>query len=113
MNWDYTPCTLDAELFEECGCDDGFAGCECVGIEECTTDDGDENNGEATAEDLGAVSNYCTSCHGAKIGNDLGYGYGVRAKVVLVLQQGGIEILRAVGLEIVRSAFEKDRRSVP
>jgi hypothetical protein len=52
MDGDYAPGTLDAELFEEGGGDDGFAAGEGVRIEQDATDEGDDDDGEAAPEDL-------------------------------------------------------------
>ena len=99
MDWDYAPSALDAELFEEGGCDDGMAGGVGVWVEECSTDNGDENDGETTTKDLRAVADHRTSRHGPEVGNYLSDSDGVGAEVVLVLQHGGVEILRSVRLE--------------
>lgn len=44
MDWDNAPGTLDAELLEEGGGNDGFAGGERVRVEECAADDGNEDD---------------------------------------------------------------------
>lgn len=53
MDGDDAPGALDAELFEESCGDDLFGGGEAVGVKEGTADEGDDDYGEAAAEDLG------------------------------------------------------------
>lgn len=53
MDGDDAPSALDAELLEEGGGYNPFGGSEAVRVEEGATDDGDEDYGEAAAEDLG------------------------------------------------------------
>ena len=65
MDWYDAPCTLYAELFEEGCSDDLMAAGEGIWIEQGTTNDGDEDDGEATAENLGRVADDCTACHSA------------------------------------------------
>lgn len=113
MDWDYAPCSLDAELLEECGSDDGVAAGEGIWVEQSTADDTDEDDGETTAEDLRAVSDYRSSSHGAEVGNDLCYGHCVGAEIELVLEHNGIEILRAVGLFVVSEDHCGERRDIP
>jgi len=84
MDGDYAPCTLDAELLEEGSGDNGFAAGVGVRVEQGAPDNGDENNGEAATEDLGAVADDCTASHGAEICDYLSYGHGIGAEAVLV-----------------------------
>jgi len=63
MDGDHTPCALHAELLEEGGGDDGFAGRESVGVEEGTADDADDDDREAAAELLGEVAYDCATGH--------------------------------------------------
>lgn len=86
MDWDDTPCALNTELLKECSGNDGFGGDKRIWVQESTANDADDNDGEATAKNLGAITDNSTSCHGAKIGNDLGYSDQVSAEAVLVLQ---------------------------
>lgn len=53
MDWNHAPGALDGKLLEEGGGYDGFATGEGVGVYKGAADNGDENNGEAAAEDLG------------------------------------------------------------
>ena len=84
MDGDYAPGALDAELFEESCCYYCVGGCICIWIEQGATNDTDEDDGESTTEDLRAVTDYGTACHGAEVGYDLCYGYGVGGEFVLV-----------------------------
>jgi len=52
VDGDDAPGTLDAELLEEGGGDDGCAAGEGVGIEQDGADEGDDDDGEAAPEDL-------------------------------------------------------------
>lgn len=52
VDGDDAPGTLDAELLEEGGGDDGCAAGEGVGIEQDAADEGDDDDGEAAPEDL-------------------------------------------------------------
>ena len=54
MDGDDAPGALDAELLEEGGCHDTLVADECVGVEDGAADYGDEDYGEAAAENLGA-----------------------------------------------------------
>ena len=69
VNGNHTPCALHAELFEKGGGNDGFAGGECVRVEESTADGADDNDGKATAELLGEVAYDCAAGHCS--GNEL------------------------------------------
>ena len=89
MDGNDAPGALDAELLEESCCDDGVGGCEGVGVEKGAADYGDEDDAEASAEDLGTVANggstslhsisvfkfnfeESSTYHGPEVGNDLG-----------------------------------------
>lgn len=101
MDRDDSPRTLDAELLEEGGGNDGVRGREGVGIEERAADHADEDDGESPTEYLRAVADHSSASHSAKVCDDLGYGYGIGAEIVLVLQHGRVQILGAVGLDLV------------
>ena len=98
MDGNHAPGALDAELFEEGGGGDRVAAGEGVGVEEAAADDADEDDAEASSEDLGAVPDYGAAGHGAEVGDHLRDGHGVGAEFVLVLEHGGVEVLGAVGL---------------
>lgn len=98
MDWNDTPCSLDAELLEEGSCDDGLRRSKSVWVEKSTTNDTNEDNGEATTEDLGAVPNGSTTQHGSEISHDLCDCDCVGREVELVGQHSWVEILRSVGL---------------
>lgn len=93
MDWDHTPCALDAELLEEGRGDDGFGAGECVRVEECPSDDADEDDAEAAAEYLGAVSDRGAARHRSKIGNHLRHCHCVGGEFELVRQHCRVEIL--------------------
>ena len=101
VDGDHTPGSLDAELFEERSCDDGFRGDEAVGVQEGGSDNADDDDGEPAPEDLRAIADDRPSGHGAEVCDDLRYGDGVGAEVELVRQQGWVEILGAVGLVLL------------
>lgn len=63
MDGNDAPCTLDAELLKECGCDDRAGGSVGVRVEESASDDGDEDDGETTAKYLRTITDYCTASH--------------------------------------------------
>jgi len=66
MDGNHTPCALHAELLEEGSGDDGFAGRECVGVKQGTTNGADDDDGEAAAELLGEVAYDCAAGHCAR-----------------------------------------------
>lgn len=103
VNWNNTPGTLDAELLEEGGGDDGLAGGEGVWVEESTTNDGDNDDTEATTESLRKVTDSSTTGHGTEVCNDLSDGDGVGREVVLVGEHGWVEILGTVTHEVESS----------
>jgi hypothetical protein len=107
MDWDDTPSTLDAELFEECGCDDGVRGSEGVGVKESTTDYANEDDGETTTENLRAVSDHGSTGHGAEICDNLCYGDGIGTEIVLVRQHGWVDILGTVGLKDISGVHRR------
>ena len=108
VDGDDPPGALDAELFEKGrGYDFGVADVR-VGVEDGAADDGDDNDGEAPAEDLRAVADDRAACHGAEVGDDLGDGDGVSGELVLILQHERIEVLGTVGHE-VESGHEEDK----
>lgn len=57
MNGDDAPSTLHAKLLEKGGGVDSVSSGECVGIEECASDNTHHDDREAPAENLAAVSN--------------------------------------------------------
>ena len=65
MDWDNAPSTLHTELFEESGSDDAGVGNKAVRVEQGTSNDGNKDDGEAAAEDGGAVPDDCATAHGA------------------------------------------------
>ena len=77
MNGNDAPCALDAELFEEGSGHDLLAADEGIRIDEGATKDGDDDDAEPTAEDLGAVTDNGAAGHGTEVGDDLGHGYSV------------------------------------
>lgn len=100
MDGDHAPGALDAELFEKGRGDDGFGAGECVRVQECPSDDADEDDAEAAAKDLGAVSNRRSTCHRSEIGNDLRHCHGVGGEFELVRQHCRIEILGTMRPEL-------------
>lgn len=98
MDGDDAPCALHAELLEEGSRHDGFVVHEGIGVQQGTTDDGDDDDGEAAAKDLTRPAAEGTAGQGTEVGDDLGDGDGVGGEAELVRQHGGIEVLRAVGL---------------
>lgn len=84
VDWDNAPGALNAELFEECCCDDSFAAGECVGVEQGSADDTDKNDAEAPAEDLAAVPDHGAAGHGAQVCDDLSDRDGVGGELELV-----------------------------
>ena len=77
MNGNDTPCSLDAELFEEGSGHDLLAADKGIRVDEGAAEDGNDNNAEPTAEDLGAVTDNSAAGHGTEVGDDLGHSYGV------------------------------------
>jgi len=69
VNGNNTPRALHAELLEEGGGDDGFAGGESVGVEEGAADGADDDDGKAAAELLGEIAYDCAAGHCS--GNEL------------------------------------------
>lgn len=108
MDGDDAPGALDTELLEEGYCCDLFGTDECVGVEEAAADDANEDYGEAAPEDLGAVPYGRAACHSPKISNNLSDCDGVWGEAVLILEHGGVEILRAMGHEI-EAGHQKDK----
>ena len=94
------PCALDAELFKECRGHDFVAADESVWVQQRAADDGDDDDAEASTEDLGGVPDHGAACHGAQVGDYLRDGDSVGGEVVFVLEHERIEILRAVGHEV-------------
>ena len=85
VDGDDAPGALHAELLEEGGGHDLVAAGEGVRVEEGAADDGDEDDAETTAEDLGGVADDCASGHGAEIRDNLSDGDGVGGEFELVL----------------------------
>lgn len=91
-----SPGALDAELFEEGDCDDACVADVGVGVQEGGADHADYDDGDAPAEDLADVA-YChAASYGADVGDYLGHGEGIAGKSVLVLEERGVDVLRAV-----------------
>ena len=65
MDRDDTPCALHAELLEESCSHDFVAARERIGVEQSAANNGDEDNAEAAAKDLGGVADESAACHGA------------------------------------------------
>lgn len=96
MDGNHTPGALHAELFEEgCG-DDGLGARERVRVQECSAEDADDNDAEASTEDLGAVSDGGSASHGSQVCNDLGHCYCVGREFELIRQHRRVEILRSM-----------------
>ena len=98
VDGDDAPGALHAELLEEGRGHNSGGRCEGVGVEERAADDTDDDDGEATPEDLGGVADHCAACHGTEVGYNLGHGDGVGGEVILVGEERGVEVLGAVGL---------------
>ena len=84
MNGNDAPCALDAELLEKGNGHDLLAADEGVRVDEGAADDGDDDDAEPTAKYLGGVTNNGAASHGTKVGDDLGHGYGVGGKAILI-----------------------------
>ena len=100
MDGNHTPGALDAELLEEGCSDDRFGFHEGIRIEKGAAEDAHTDNAEAASEDLGAVAYRCAAGHSAKVGDDLCYGYGVRAKFELVGKHGWVEVWDFVRISV-------------
>ena len=98
MDRDHAPRALDAELLEEGRRDDGLVAGKAVRIDQGAAHDAHDDDGQATAEDLRAVSDDRSPEDRAHIGHDLGNRHFIGAKAVLVRKHRGVQILRAVGL---------------
>lgn len=100
MDRNDTPCTLHAELFEECwSCHCRGAG-EGVWIQQSTSNYADVDDREASAEALGEVSDNCAATYGSDIGDYLRDGDLVLIEPILVFKHGGIEVLRTMAHEV-------------
>lgn len=64
MNGDNTPCSLNAELFEEGGSNNAVVSNESIGVQNSATNNADDHDAETTAEDGTAVSDCGTAEHG-------------------------------------------------
>ena len=98
--WRHIPSTLHAKLLKVSRRDDLGAVGESIRVQEGTSDDGDENDGEAAAEDLRSIADDGATGHGAEVGDNLGDGDLVGGEAELVLQHGRVEVLGAVGHEV-------------
>lgn len=98
MDRNNTPSALHAELLEEGSRHDGFVLDKGVGVQQGTADDGDDDDGEPTAEDLTRPAAEGTAGEGAEVGDNLGDCDGVGGEAELVGEHGWIEVLGAVGL---------------
>lgn len=103
MDGNNAPCTLDAELFEECGSHDPLIRDECVRVEKCAAHNADYNDAETPAESLAQISDRCTTSESTQIGDYLGYGNGISGEIELILEKSRVQILGAVGLGDVRN----------
>ena len=63
--------------------------------------DAGDFSGDEKEERGRTVADKGAACHGAEVGDDLGYGYGVWGEVVLVFKHCWVEILRAMRLGMV------------
>jgi hypothetical protein len=90
---DNAPRALDTELLEE-GCGHKcVGGGKRIGVQQGAANDGDEDDAEAAAEDLRAVTDNGAAGHGSQISDDLGDGDGVGGEIVLVGEECRVEIL--------------------
>lgn len=112
MNRYSAPSTLDAKLLEEGRCHDALGLDEGVGVEEGAAYDAHHDDCEATAKDLTRPTAERAAKDGAKVGDDLGYGDGVLGEVVLFLEHGRVEVLRAVRLGTLASMYEDPQGGV-
>jgi hypothetical protein len=107
----HIPSALHAKLLKISRRDDPSAIDKGVRVQQRATNYGDENDGEAAAEDLRGIADDGAAGHGAEVGDDLGDGDVVGGEAELVLQHGGIEVLGAVGHE-VEAGHEQDLRGL-
>ena len=84
MDWDDSPGTLNAELFEKCGSHDAAVAHEGVWIQKSTPENTDDDDAEAAAEYLAEVTDGGAAGQGSEIGNHLGDGDSVVGKVILI-----------------------------
>lgn len=84
MDGDDTPSALHAELLEEGGRDDALATDEGVWVQKGATKNGDDDDGEAAAEDLRGVADERAACHGTEVGHHLSDSDGICREIVLV-----------------------------
>jgi len=79
-----SPCALDAELLEERSGNYALVADKGVWVQQCAAEDAHRDDAEATPKDGGAVTNDRAAGHGAEVCDDLGYGDGVWAEIVLI-----------------------------
>jgi hypothetical protein len=91
--------SLDAELLKEGHSRKPVIGRVCVWIEQRASHDAKAEQHEPPTNDLAREASEGASGDGAQVRHDLGDRDTIRAIVVLVLQQGRVEVLRSVGLD--------------
>lgn len=108
MDGDDAPGTLDAELLEKGRRHDGLVPREAVGVQEGGADDAADRDAEAPPYRLAAESHNGTARHGAQIGDDLRHRHLRFGEPELVLEHGGVQVLRAVAHEVEASHEENE-----
>lgn len=73
---------------------------ECVWVQQCAAGDAHGDDAEAAPDHLTGEVDDRAAEHGAEVGHDLGDGDGIGGKAELVLQHGGVQVLRAVRHEV-------------
>lgn len=106
MDRDDTPCTLDEELHEEAGGREvAFAVRHNPGGDEHAGDEGGDNDGAATADELGEVTDDGAADAGADLHHDGGAGGLGVVELLLGEHEGGVGVLGGVGVDWDMLAF--------
>ena len=103
VDWDDSPSALHAELLEERRRSDLLRLHERIRIQQCATENADDDDAEAPAEYLRRVADNGAASNSAKVRNHLRDGDLIGIKVQLVLEHGRIQILAAVRHEVEAS----------
>lgn len=91
MDGNYTPCALDAELFEKGGGDDALVGNESVWVQQRAAHHADADDTETSSKGLREVTDDGSTRHCTEVGNNLCYSDGVGIELELVRQHCRVE----------------------